>query len=189
MLWQKVTSLKHVWQWSQSWLIDNYIVVSSTLKASWDWKIFSSQHGTAQLQVKINTTIFTFSLICLCFRQMLGPIPGRFPKKPLKIFLQARCPPVTQPTVTKQWRQPSKKTWETGISNGARRSKTASARKHLDHTHRPEGLSQHYTLNPSVQVLSIHNSVWIIYYPHNGNLSTLHFQPLELYLQKFVDIY
>ena len=39
MLWQKVPSLKHVWKWSQFWVIDNYMAVSSTLKASWDWKI------------------------------------------------------------------------------------------------------------------------------------------------------
>ena len=35
---RKVPSLKHVWKWSQFWVIDNYMAVSSTLKASWDWK-------------------------------------------------------------------------------------------------------------------------------------------------------
>ena len=38
-LWQKVPSVKHVWKRSQSWLIDNYMAVSSTLKASWDGMI------------------------------------------------------------------------------------------------------------------------------------------------------
>jgi len=49
MLWQKVPSLKHVWKWSQFWLIDNYMAVS-LLKAV-------SSTG--------NTT--TVSTIMLCF--------------------------------------------------------------------------------------------------------------------------
>ena len=46
MLWQKVPSLKHVWKSSQFWLIDNYMAASSTLKASWDWKILPTSQKT-----------------------------------------------------------------------------------------------------------------------------------------------
>jgi len=49
MLWQKVPPLKHVWKRSQFWLIDNYMAASSTLKASWDWKILPTSQETFEV--------------------------------------------------------------------------------------------------------------------------------------------
>ena len=52
MLWQKVPPLKHVWKRSQSRFIDNYVAVSFTLKANWDWKILPTSVACSYKSVR-----------------------------------------------------------------------------------------------------------------------------------------
>ena len=46
MLWQKVQFLKHIWKWSQFWLIDNYMAVSYIRSYNKHCKITTYQNLT-----------------------------------------------------------------------------------------------------------------------------------------------